>query len=229
MTKVKTSAIDPDDPLLPKENSAIDVDLDVQEFDGDINDIECREYADNKVISYMEKEIRNSYEYKQYINYLKTELDITKCALIKNIDIKNMKVSLEFHHHPITLYDIVDIIISYKLAHMPNNETKVSMFDVMELVMKEHYAGNVGLVPLTKTVHEMYHNNAVKIPIDLVYGNYQEFIAKYKDYISPELMDKITSAESITSDNIDNYNSDKINKTVIHYNTTYNKKKDDED
>ena len=88
---------------------------------------------------------------------MKEELDLTKCALLPSIDIKTTPVSLEFHHFPFTLFDVTSTIGKSMLEGLSEDET-VSCFDISEAVMKEHYLNNVGLIPLTKTLHEMAHN-----------------------------------------------------------------------
>ena len=225
-TKVKISSIDPNDPDFQKEHDAVDVDMDVQRFDENFSGLELPEEINQKVISYLEKIIRKSYEYKQYIGYLKSELDITTCALIPTLDISELDISLEFHHYPITLYDIVETLIHKYFATRKNNE-KISMFDVMEEAMKEHYAGDIGLVPLSATMHEMAHSGAIKIPFTSVYGNVDKFVAKYGQYMRPELKDKVTNAKLIDNKIAEEFNK-KLEKNVMHYNIEYHDRKTEE-
>lgn len=220
--KTITAMLDPDDPNLKKETDAVPVSLSVQEFDSDYSGIESIEDINDKLINYLEKIIRKSYEYKQYVGYLKSELDITSCALIPTLNIKDLGISLEFHHYPFTLYDIVNIITK-KYLNLKKDDEKVSMFDIMQMVMKEHYDGNIGLVPLSKSMHEMAHNNSVKIPITAVYGNFGKFINKYREYIDPDLMSKVTLNMAITNEEAKEFNT-KIDKNVLHYDVKYNKK-----
>ena len=59
------------------------------------------------LIKAVERIVRSSIEYKQYIQFLKTEIDMTECSYFKNISNKNNpKVSIEIHHEPFTLFDI---------------------------------------------------------------------------------------------------------------------------
>ena len=178
-----------------------------------------REQFNQKVINYLEKIIRKSYEYKQYISYLKSELDITKCALIPTLDISELDISLEFHHYPITLYDIVETILHKYFVKKKENE-KISMFDVMQEVMEEHYLGDIGLVPLSATMHEMAHSGSIKIPFSSVYGNVDKFVAKYGQYMRPELREKVTNSKLIDNKMAEEYNK-KLEKNVMHYNIEY--------
>jgi hypothetical protein len=222
-TKVKIASIDPNDPDFNKERDAIDIDMEVQRFDENFSGLELPEEVNQKVIGYLEKIIRKSYEYKQYINYLKTELDITSCALIPTLNITDLDISLEFHHYPITLYDIVETIVHKYFATKKETE-KVAMFDVMEEVMKEHYAGDIGLVPLSTTMHEMAHSGAIKIPFSSVYGNVDKFVAKYGKYMRPELREKVTNAKLIDNKMAEEFNK-KLEKNVMHYNIEYHDRK----
>lgn len=227
-TKIKLASIDPNDPNFNKEHDSIEIDMEVQRFDEDFSGIELPEEVNQKLINYLEKLIRKSYEYKQYITYLKDELDITKCALVPSLNIKDVNISLEFHHYPITLYDIVDTMLRKSIMTKKNPEDKVNLFEVMSDVMEEHYSGNIGLVPLSKTMHEMAHNGSVKIPMSSVYGNVTKFINKYRSYMTPELLDKTQSALLVTAEDAKNFNN-KLEKTVIHYNVEYNDTDTDEE
>lgn len=207
---------------LPKsEEIEIESSLEVFEFPLQEYYIQCEDELDSKVISFLERQIRSSYEYKSYIAYLKSELDLTKCALLPNIDIKETAVSLEFHHFPLTLYDITESV-ARKMFNDCGDEP-ISMFDIEEQVMLEHYKNHVGLVPLTKTLHEMAHSRSITIPIDKVNGNYKEFINEYGLYIPAETRDRLNIIISSSSDKerLEKENSKKLSKTIINYNIKY--------
>lgn len=202
-------------------------DININEFDADSAYLELPEELDTKMVLYIEREIRNSYEYRSYVNYLKTELDLTRCSLLPNLDINSAKFSLEFHHYPINLFEITQIVGSKMLADCGEGQ-KVSCFDIAEKVVEEHYKNNVGLIPLTKTLHDMAHNRAIIIPISKVHGNYKKFMVKYRDYIPEEILDRITDAEmNSESDDAKAYNNTKLEKNISHYNVTYNSKDKD--
>jgi hypothetical protein len=59
--------------------------------------------------------------------------------------------------------------------------------------MQEHYANNVGLVPLSSSIHELVHNGGLFIHKDLVVGNHQQFYEDYKPYMPKELKEKYKS------------------------------------
>ena len=203
-------------------------DIDISKYDETSAYLEIEEELDEKTISYIEREIRGSYEYRQYINYLKNELDLTRCSLLPGIDC-NDGVSLEFHHYPMNLYEITEAI-GKKLILSLGEDEKVSCFEIAELVMEEHYKGNVGLVPLTKTLHEMAHNRTIIVPISKVEGNYKKFIERYNSYISDDIKDRIKEAEfNSESDDSKLYNQSKLEKNISKFNVTYYKEDSDDE
>jgi len=206
----------------------IELNMSVSDFDMSVAEIDSTEDIDMKLVSYIEKEIRNSFEYRSYVQYLKDELDLTKCALLPSIDVKTTPVTLEFHHFPLTLFDITETIAK-SMVHKAKSET-VSCFNIAEEVVLEHFRNNVGLVPLTETLHQMAHNNAIIVPINKVNGNYKEFINKYKAFIEHDKLDRITMMEAYNdSDDAQQYNNDKLKKRIVNYNIEYRKNKKEED
>jgi len=221
-TIVNSTSIDTQDRIIDNNEEKIELNISVNDFDMSVAEINNEDEVDEKLISYIEREIRNSFEYKNYIQYLKEELDLTRCALLPNIDTKTLSVSLEFHHFPFTLYDITEIITK-SMLHRSKNKS-ISCFDVAEKVVIEHFKNNVGLVPLTETLHQMAHKNAIIIPMDKINGNYREFMKKYKLFIESDKIEKIIIAESYNnSDEAKIYNCNKLKKRIINYNIDYNK------
>ena len=204
-------------------------DIDISEFDSTLAYLESKDDLTEKVINYIEREIRGSYEYRGYISYLKNELDLTKCALLPGIDCKDGAASLEFHHYPLNLYEITEIIGKQLIDSLGENDS-ISCFDIAEKVMEEHYKGNVGLVPLTKTLHDMAHNRSIIIPISKVNGNYKTFLKKYNTYIDSDIKDRIQEAElSSDSDDAKIFNQSKLEKNISKFNITYYGEDDNEE
>lgn len=143
----------------------------------------------NKFIKRVEKIIRSSQEYKDYIQFLKEHLDLNKCIFFQNVTSekgngKRGRVSIELHHEPFTLYDYVAVVLSrFEEDGLPINDLLIAD-EVLEL----HYSNQVGLVPLSKTMHQVIHNSEkLLVPLNMVYGNYSEFLDKYEPYIIGEL------------------------------------------
>ena len=144
-----------------------------------------------KIVKRMERIIRGSTEYKDYIAFLRENVGMDACAFFNNINKDTSKsLRIEIHHVPFTLFDITRIIVNkYMEEGLPLNELLMA-----EEVMKVHYSNMVGLIPLSKTLHLMVHGeNAEKvvIPAYMIFGNYKKFIEEYGDYMNDEDFKKI--------------------------------------
>ena len=142
-----------------------------------------------KYIKRIEQLIRSSMEYRDYIAYLKEYVNMKKCAFFSNVENdQGSRVRIEIHHEPFTLYDIVKTVINKYIDEcIPLNDLFIAD-EVLEL----HYRNKVGLIPLSKSLHQIVHNsNEIVIPLQLIYGNYQDFIDEYKDYIDEEMIEKL--------------------------------------
>lgn len=173
--------------------------------------------AKTKYIFSIEKLIRKSFEYSNYIRFLKEKMDLTKCKFLKNIDIKEIKVSLEMHHYPFSLYDLTEIILDRRIKlDLPIND-----YLIAEDVMRLHYENKVGLVPLTVTVHELVHDGQLFIPTNFVYGNYNKFVEEYNDYISDLHKNYLNSIRLNTTkimEGTQKFNTDVLRKKTIEVN-----------
>ena len=148
-----------------------------------------------KYIQEIEKCCRNSFEYKSFVNYLRNYMDMNKCAFFKNVSNKDtFKIKIELHHCPFTLYDIVMTVFNKRLFYHEDLEVEMVAKEVMYI----HYFCMVGIIPLAETVHELVHNRILFIPIDNVFGNYQEFITVYKEFIPEDAMQRYEAAEAQT-------------------------------
>jgi hypothetical protein len=154
-----------------------------------------------KFVTECEKLIRQSLEYKDYIAFLKQNMDMTSCSFFNNITNENRRFSIHIHHEPFTLFDITLAVTNRFIRE----KIPLDYFDVSEEVMKVHYQNMVGLIPLSTTVHEIVHDGQLFIPLQAVKGNFVKFFSKYEEDISPDtkaiLMAKIKmSKETIVQD-----------------------------
>lgn len=167
---------------------------------------------------YIEKLIRTSIEYKRYIGILKNDFDMTKCKVLDKVDIKDIKrVGFEFHHYPATLFDIV-VAVRETFREDPQRSalSPYKSFEIANHVMKLHYEGKIGLVPLTKTAHELVHSGSIFIPLnkDYVFGDYKKLIEEYN--FSSDFMNtynnvkKLSENESKVKTNKFDYRSIKV-------------------
>lgn len=162
-----------------------------------------------KYIKNVEAVVRKSLEYKNYIQFLKENLDMNQCTVLKNVISKSgKKYRIEIHHEPFTLFDIVQTVITKRLELGES----ISELLVADEIMGLHYEGKVGLIPLTVTMHELVHSGRIFIPLQFVYQDYSGFYQEYGQYIedNPILKDKIEAkvnlsmrTESIVSDALD--------------------------
>ena len=146
-------------------------------------------YNRDKLITRIEKMVRNCYEYRELISFLKEEMNLDHCILFTNItyDI----ASIEFHHI-FTLYDIVDTVL--RKHEVLYGEDNINAFEVANEVMRIHYESRVLLVPVTKVVHDLIHQGEVFIPLQVAsqsgFGNWRLFLSIYKPYMSDEFISR---------------------------------------
>lgn len=142
-----------------------------------------------KFIKRCEQLIRSSLEYRDYIAYLKENVNMSKCAFFQNVENgQGARVRIEIHHEPLTLFDIVSVVLNKYLEEgIPINDLYIA-----DEVMDLHYRNMVGLIPLSKSLHQIVHNsNEILIPLNLVFGNYRDFIHEYEDYLDENIINKI--------------------------------------
>ena len=167
-----------------------------------------------KFIKTCETVIRKSLEYKEYISFLKDNLDMNSCIILSNLKKENGKrYKIEIHHEPFTLFDIVETVISKRL----NNGESINALHIADEVMNLHYSGVIGLVPLTVTMHELTHNGRIFIPLQYIYHQYNEFFSEYEQYMNPNLIEKIETKVSLSLQT-ENIVSDSLEVTFTYLN-----------
>lgn len=152
-----------------------------------------------KFINRVKSIVRGSFEYKDYINLCKTKMDLNKCIFYNNVTSdsgKRGRISIELHHEPFTLHDIVNVVLQRFLDEgLPINDLLIA-----EEVLELHYANEVGLVPLSKTAHQIVHNSSkLMVPLNMVYGEYSKFLDKYDPYIDESLYEKLEKKIDMTN------------------------------
>jgi hypothetical protein len=160
----------------------------------------------SKYIKRCETIIRSSNEYRDYIAFLKEYVDMDRCAFFQNITSHDSKkVKIEIHHEPFTLYDYVEVVVNKYISEgIPLNDLMIAD-EIMEL----HYNNQVGLIPLSKTIHEIIHNSTkLVIPLNMVYGEYSAFLSspEYESYVEDlydKLETKINATKNLTKESFD--------------------------
>jgi hypothetical protein len=150
-----------------------------------------------KFILNTERLIRGSREYTGYVELLRTNLSQLNADNILS-NITSADAELEFHHYPLSLYDIVEIVSVHSFLSGKDFNT----FTLSKEIMESHYANTIGLVPLSKTNHELAHNGDLFISKKQIFGDYKKFIVKYKKGIAPDLIERIKKMEELSDKNI---------------------------
>lgn len=137
-----------------------------------------------------ERAFRNTREYKLIKSDL-LSMGMNRCQVLGNIinDGNEIKMaSLEMHHNILTLFDICLIITE----HLTSIGKGVTTYDLVDILIEEHYNHNVALVMLSKTPHQLYHDNSqFFIPLSMCYGDPWTFISKYRFGITQDIAYKL--------------------------------------
>lgn len=162
-----------------------------------------------KLIKRIESIVRSSGEYQDYTFFLRKNMDMDSCAFFHNISkATGSKVRVEIHHSPLTLFDIASIVLERAIAEGDEINDLLLADEVAEL----HYNNMVGLIPLSKTLHELAHpkeGDPLVIPLYMIFGNYFEFLNKYKEYwkdnevIKSKLDKFVEQTKQLTSESYD--------------------------
>lgn len=141
-----------------------------------------------KFVKKIEMMVRHSQEYRDYITWLKKNMDFNKCAILKGLhNVDGKKYSIEIHHEPFNLFQIVQIV----LAKYQVQEKELNPYQLANEVMELHYEGVIGLIPLSVTQHELVHDGRIFIPLQQIYQNYTKFVEMYDDYIPDKIQELI--------------------------------------
>jgi hypothetical protein len=141
-----------------------------------------------KYVKAIERVVRTNDRYKKYISYLKKEVKLNRCQVLKNITDED--ASIEMHHGPVfTLFDVCAIVLEYFLL----KKWDISTFLVADAVLDEHQKNRVQVVMVSSSVHEAIHNGDIFINYKQAHGDIAGFIKKYKDAISNEYRNKINN------------------------------------
>lgn len=139
--------------------------------------------ARDKFIKTCESYVRSSDEYKECIRFIKTVMHMDACYVNPTIRSANgKKYSIELHHEPFTLYDLIDIEIARREMELE----PLTLCGICEKVMELHYDGLVGLIPLSKTQHQLIHNNKLFIPLQHIYQDFYKYYELFADVIESE-------------------------------------------
>jgi len=153
-----------------------------------INQIDSnKEY--NKIVKNIEITLRRSYEYKIWRGYVVDTCGHNICAISGEV---SDEVTIEIHHHPFRLFDLVRIVVDEYII----NGKGFCTFDIATEVIELHYNNDIGYIPLCTTLHEKHHNGYLDIDINLVSGNYKNIFKLYS-HIDGSIIEKVTNLMNI--------------------------------
>lgn len=131
------------------------------------------------IVKQAEALCRASMEYSDYIAYLRSNVGMDACAFFNNISKTNSKkIRIEVHHAPLTLFDIIKLVLDRAIR----TGDEINPMLLAEEATRIHYMNQVGLIPLSKTLHEVVHNSdKLVIPMYMVYGDFRAFLENFSE------------------------------------------------
>ena len=151
--------------------------------------------------------IRRSQEYGRYRKYLLEHVELNSCSILSNLsDEEAVTAGLELHHYPLTLFDCVELALGEALQ---GGQIRVTTFALANHVLAAHWRGHVGLVPLTKTLHEAAHALQITLDPRSVYGNWQVYLDQHRMGLTEHLVDRLRAI-------IQSWQSDEVRQATMN-------------
>lgn len=148
-------------------------------------DVEAyKHFLDNAI-----QRFRRGKTYKHYKGHL-MGMGLNRCQYHSNIRSSEEEemATIEMHHHVMTIFDVALIITE----HVLNTYGCITTFDLVEILKIEHTQHRICTVMLSKTAHQLYHNDPnFYIPISMGFGDWNEFLSKYRTGITRDIALKI--------------------------------------
>lgn len=180
--------------------------------------IVMEEDLDQKLVNYIKAMARRSFEYKEYIRIFKDHLNLTECQVF-GINVAEIKgVGIEVHHTPFSMETVVNAVLSEMVS---TQGFPIDPKDVADNVMKLHYEGIIGLIPLTSTIHEAVHSNSVYIKKSDIYGDFNKFYERYEEYLNDDAIDHYNNVMRLSDEQVDLYNKEKLKRIISEYEVVY--------
>lgn len=160
------------------------------------------DFTDEKELTRFTKKcvsmIRQTIEYRDWVSYVKDSMGHKICLFTQE---SSDELTVEIHHHPLTLFDYVSIVLNTYMA----NALEFSSLDIMRDVLLLHFNDQVGYVPMVTTLHEKYHNGYLTIPPKYIQGVW-DYIITCNNYIIPtDITDKVSELMNPANNKFSNY------------------------
>lgn len=167
----------------------------VPQIDNDKNFYEVNE----KIVGYLKRRIRSSFEYQYLMSFIKSKHGIDSCIYHKNYSVTN-GFQVEIHHTPFTITDIIWTVCNKHIKLYDKfTEDKICV-EVMEL----HYKLMVGLTPLCPTCHKLVHSSKIDIHPDSIYSKgWIEWYKNYEQFVEDSVTDKYEKAIALSKKKTD--------------------------
>ena len=150
-----------------------------------------------KFVKEVERLVRTHPDYKVFVDWIKHTLGMDFCQVFSHVYDK-IDATIEFHHGPIfTLYDICEI----ELTKFLQTGQRVNVYRVANSVLDLHFQLKVNGVMLSKTVHEMAHNEDIFINLSQSIGDVNAYIKSHARYFTPETRYKLWTYANLCKDN----------------------------
>lgn len=134
----------------------------------------------------IERAFRSSKEYSTYKGYLMS-FGLDHCQVMGNIEGSD-EVDIELHHNILNLFDITCMICE----HFLNTIGQICTFDMVQVLIYEHFENRIPICFLSTTSHEMYTNDFnAYIPPEMTFGRWWELIERYPYGITYEIAQKL--------------------------------------
>lgn len=165
-----------------------------------------------KFIQLVKKIVRNSPEYRAYIKFIRANMDMNRCEVLKGLRMTpGKKYTIELHHEPFSLQIICDTVLKKR----ETMNQSLDLYDIAEEVTELHYDGKVGLIPLSKTMHELVEAGKIFIPLQYIYQNYHTFFEEYEQFMDQSVKDMIEAKVNLSL-KTDNILSDKLDVEFVY-------------
>lgn len=148
----------------------------------------------DKLIKTIEQLVRASIDYKDLIDYLKKYIDMNQCTFFENLKSKKKRGMIEIHHAPFDLYTLVDVV----MTRMEREEGYIDELVVADRVLRMHYQGLIGLLPLSVTCHQLVHDGKLVVPLNCVYGRFVEFTQEYFEELGEDRIEILSNNIALT-------------------------------
>lgn len=145
------------------------------------------EQSYGKMVREIERLVRSNPDYKVFVDYIKHTLGIDFCQVFSHA-FDGVDCQIELHHGPLfTLYDICEV----ELQRFLTDGLRINVYRVADSVLDLHFQLKINCVMLSKTVHEMAHNQDLFLSLSQNIGDVNAYIKERSRYFTSEIRYKI--------------------------------------